>query len=260
MGKVYLELGWKPISLLVAESKLKFIKRIKSPLFKGSSLVRKCMEWNEEMGTSLYYRNIQQTFQPYLAEGQAITEISLKQIQQQYEINIQEKIQSYKTLSLMPLPEVYWKKQVHVEEGPWSKILTKFCSMNMGLGIRDSYHKSYALSVENGRVVTCPICLDGPNDEIHLVMKCKVLKPARESITLENGRSLAQTLNDIRNQYHTESPAETLRYFLGEEPNLSRYNFIGRGVALDILVDTFFKTWSELRNRAVSRTRQRNRK
>ena len=91
-------------------------------------------------------------------------------------------------------------------------------------------------------------------------MKCIVLKPARESIRFENGRSLEQILNDIRNQYSTESPAETLRYFLGEEPNLSRYNFIGRGVALDILVDTFFKTWSELRKRAISRTQQRNRK
>ena len=115
------------------------------------------MKWNEELGTTLYYRNIKQTFQPYLEEGQAIAEITLKQIQQPYEINIQEKIQSYTTLSLMPLPEVYWKKQVHVEEGSWSKILTKFRSMNMGLGNRDSYHKTYALSVENGRVVTCPI-------------------------------------------------------------------------------------------------------
>ena len=79
---VYLELGRKPISLLVAESKLKFIKRINSPLFKGSSLVRKCMQWNEEMGTTLYYRNIKQTFQPYLEEGQAMAEITLKQIQQ----------------------------------------------------------------------------------------------------------------------------------------------------------------------------------
>ena len=54
--------------------------------------------------------------------------------------------------------------------------------MNVGLGNRDTYYRNYAVFVDQGRVVVCPLCSKGPNNEIHLVMECSVLKSERSKI------------------------------------------------------------------------------
>ena len=40
---INIELGWKPIGLFIAKSKLGYFKRVSDPFFKGSPLVKSCM-------------------------------------------------------------------------------------------------------------------------------------------------------------------------------------------------------------------------
>ena len=50
---VYTELGWKPIKLLVAAAKLRFLKRVSDISFTGSPLVKACMLWNKNNKATL---------------------------------------------------------------------------------------------------------------------------------------------------------------------------------------------------------------
>ena len=59
-----------------------------------------------------------------------------------------------------------------MEEGYWSKVLSRFRAMNAGLGNRSAFYKDKAVFVDSGRVVHCPLCLDGPNDDFHMVTRC----------------------------------------------------------------------------------------
>ena len=43
---VQAELGWKPIRLLIELNKLRFFQRVYSEDFKGSELLKTCMEWS----------------------------------------------------------------------------------------------------------------------------------------------------------------------------------------------------------------------
>ena len=56
--------------------------------------------------------------------------------------------------------------------------------MNAGLGNRSAFYKDEAVFVENGRVVSYPLCLNGSNDEFHLAMQCSVMEKHRSTICL----------------------------------------------------------------------------
>lgn len=43
---VQVELGWKPIRLLIKLSKLRFLQRVMDKNFRGSQLLKACMNWN----------------------------------------------------------------------------------------------------------------------------------------------------------------------------------------------------------------------
>ena len=49
---VPIELGWKPIQLVIDHSILRFFLRATNPNFKGSALVRLCMDWNIRHGAT----------------------------------------------------------------------------------------------------------------------------------------------------------------------------------------------------------------
>ena len=51
---VNLELGWKPIQLLLEETVMRFYQRVLDSGFKGSHLVRSCMEWSKSHGDTMY--------------------------------------------------------------------------------------------------------------------------------------------------------------------------------------------------------------
>ena len=125
--------------------------------------------------------------------------------------------------------------------------------MNTGLGNRDSYRASDAMSQDDGRVTYCPSCLQGRNDEIHLILHCSVLSHTRNSIIMQSGASLGSTLMELRIKFSCTSDQEVVRLFLDQEPRLTRMTMIDRGLALDLLLTCFYREWSKMRGRAIQR-------
>ena len=56
--------------------------------------------------------------------------------------------------------------------------------MNAGLGNQNTFYRKYGVYVGSGRIVHCPLCLDGPNEEIHFLMACSYLHRSRWKILI----------------------------------------------------------------------------
>ena len=123
--------------------------------------------------------------------------------------------------------------------------------MNAGLGNRDHYRSADSLSQDDGHVTVCPLCLLGPNTELHVLLGCVSLRPTRSTTFMLSGVSLESLLISIRHSYNCQSDQEVARFFLGQEHGLTRMNFIDRGLALDVLLTAFYSQWSVLRGRTV---------
>ena len=87
------------------------------------------------------------------------------------------------SLQLLTILEVWWKKRSYVSAKSWSKTLLTFLTMHAGLGNRTDKYKKYADYIEHGRIVTCPLCNIGTNNEIHILVECKDLKQFRITTT-----------------------------------------------------------------------------
>ena len=151
----------------------------------------------------------------------------------------------------MPIPRRWWKPSPFVEEFQRSRLLVKFRSMNSGLGNRDGFRSVDATSQDDRRITTCPLCLNGRNDEIHLLLSCSSMERMRRTIQMSTGKTLEYTLSEIRTRYSCNSDQEVARFFLGQEQNLNRSTMVDRGLSLDLLVSGFYKNWSELRGRII---------
>ena len=136
---VQMELGWKPIWLLIELSKLRFFLRVSNHEFIGMSLVKSCLELNLSNLQTLYYTNLMSLLGKYASSLQDLNHVTPKQLHQWHEQKVISVIQEMVTLKLMPLPTKWWKMQPHVEESRWSKTLSKFRCMNSGPGNRDSW-------------------------------------------------------------------------------------------------------------------------
>ena len=88
-------------------------------------------------------------------------------------------IGSFRSLSALPLPGSWWRKQLYVSEDEWSLAIREFRSGNARLGNRDDSLRDLAVPNHQGRVVDCPLCLAGPNTEIHLHVCCPVMVGTR---------------------------------------------------------------------------------
>ena len=55
---VQVELGWKPIKLLIELSKLRFLQRVMADDFVGSQLLKACMDWNLADNNNFYTKNL----------------------------------------------------------------------------------------------------------------------------------------------------------------------------------------------------------
>ena len=177
-----------------------------------------------------------------------------KQLIQVYEMKVLTQIQEMVMLKLLPIPRKWWTLQNHVENSRWSQILVKFRSMNAGLGNRDAFRTANSICQDGGRILQCPLCFMGSNDEFHLLIKCESMEQARSEIKLLNGDSLQATLMKLR--LGSRDDFEACRIFLGQNKSLKRSDLADRGLALDILLDKFFLEWYRIRGRAVHRSAQ----
>ena len=125
--------------------------------------------------------------------------------------------------------------------------------MNAGLGNRDYYRSADSLSQDDGRVTICLLCLLGPNTELYVLLVCISLRRSRSTIFMLSGASLESLLISIRHSYNCQSDQEVARFFLGQERGLTRMDFVDRGLALDVLLTSFYAHWSVLRDRTIPR-------
>ena len=149
------------------------------------------------------------------------------------------------SLQLLTIPEVWWKKRSYVSATSWSKTLITFLTMHAGLGNRSDKYKKYAVYIEHGRIVTCPLCNIGSNNEIHILVECKNLKQFRISTKLKSGMNLEKKLQSYTD-YGYKSSAFKARMFLSMEPNLGKADYMERGFILQDLLTEFFSLWSDL--------------
>mgnify|MGYP006975812852 CR=1 FL=1 len=117
---------------------------------------------------------------------------------------------------------------------------------------RSDVYKNFAPHIENGRIVDCPLCNDGPNNEIHLIVDCKSLLPTRRSTILSNGHSIQYLLTN--GQYEAAQTSDgKLRWFLGLEDGLRTKDNFERGLAIIEMVTVFFNEWSAKVDRQIPR-------
>ena len=254
---VHLELGWKPVQLLVDEAVLCFFLRVTDPSFKGSGLVTSCMAWARSSTSNPYTANLLCLAAFYNVSLTNLPNLTLKSLRDHWVTRLLTRVQSLPSLSLLPISPPWWRPSRFLESTHWSQVLVKFRTMNAGLGNRDAYRGADAVSQDDGRVTQCPLCLIGPNNELHLVMHCRSLVTPRLSIRLRGGVSLPAALESVCTRHSCTLDVETLRMFLGQEPGLSRLDLVDRSLALDVLVDYFFQEWSKSRGRAVTRADRR---
>ena len=248
---IYTELGWKPIRLQIAAAKLRFFKRVEDPEFKGSQLVKTCMEWNKGNGRSLYITNLQDLLFKYREAGQELKDITIKQVHLIHQLEVQDSVQKLVSLRLTMISTRWWKPMIFLTNSRCSNVLTRFKCMNVGLGNRDAYRAAEAVAETSGRVLLCPLCLNGKNNEIHIALYCKSL--AYERSIIQVGPSpLSSTLDQILQEQGVLDEVNALRKFLGDR-KMTKTMYLERGLALDILVDTFFKKWSAVSGRHMDR-------
>ena len=130
---VQVELGWKPLRLLLELSKLRFFQRVYCEDLKGSEILKTCMQWCLSVPGNQYRKNLFDILGHHAGSPEELKSISRKQLVQVYESRALSQIQEMVMLKLLPIPRKWWTIQNHVENSRWSQILTKFRSM-IGIG------------------------------------------------------------------------------------------------------------------------------
>ena len=115
------------------------------------------------------------------------------------------------SLRVLPLPRRWWRPSPHLVDARWSMVLTRFWSMNAGLGNRVSYRAADSVMADGGRILVCPLCLQGPNDEVHLVCDCQTLEVVRKNIVVSGNTSLETMLRELRHEYPGSTSATWVR-------------------------------------------------
>ena len=248
---VQVELGWKPFKLLVEKCKLHFFQRVNGQDFKGSSLLKACMQWCMLHPNNAYISNTMDILGHLGNSPRELMNISTKQLHQEYELAALTQIQEMVTLKLLPIPKKWWVLQSHVENTRWSTMIVKFRIMNAGLGNRDAYRAADSVCQDGGRILQCPLCYQGSNNEIHLLLKCEMMSKHRQSIKLRNGLSIHDYIHSLQKPNLDELSA--IRRFLTQEKGVSKLDMVDRGIALEMLVDKFFLEWSNITGRMINR-------
>ena len=90
---VQVELGWKPIKLLIELNKLRFLQRVMADDFVGSQLLKACMNWNLADNNSFYTKNLMTFLSQYGTCPHDLMMVSKKKLHQSYELNCLSQIQ-----------------------------------------------------------------------------------------------------------------------------------------------------------------------
>ena len=121
---------------------------------------------------------------------ESMTSDTSRLLQAHFQSTLLLDIRSFRFLSALPLPGSWWKKQLYVPEDDWSQTIIKFRSGNACLGNRDDSLRDLAVPNHQRHVVDCPLCLAGPNTEIHLLVCCPVMVGTWRSLQVLDSQSL----------------------------------------------------------------------
>ena len=165
---VNLELGLKPVRMLVWERKLQYYKRISSPRFSGSNYVKLCLDMHVALGKD----------SPYIAELLSICESLKVNLDDSFNINdaihvwgkdmVLSSADDKSSLGSCALPSRWWRKSAYVCDSILSKTISEFRCGSTGVGEADNSFQFHELSTYSGRVPICPGCRKSDN-------KCSIM-------------------------------------------------------------------------------------
>ena len=132
----------------------------------------------------------------------------------------------------------WWKPTNFLINSRFCNVMTRFKCMNVGLGNRDTDRAAEAVAETTGRVLLCPLCLNGKNNDIYITLYCKSLAYNRSIIQV--GSSLLSSI--LYQILQEQGVLDALRKFL-RDLKMTKSMYLERGLALDILVDSFYFNW-----------------
>ena len=246
-----LELGFKPMLTRIAVAKLNFYLKIKSE--DGCQLRKKCLTYLEDRGNSTYLSNLDEILSSFDLDRQSISALSVKEVLSRSFSELLHDLNDKPSLRLLPAPARPWKCSSYISESTASRAIAGFRCMNAGLGNRDTFYKKYAVYVGSGRIVHCPLCLDGPNEEIHFLTACSSLHRSKQKIFICGQGTVDAVLRRLRTKHNPSDDVQLMRLFLGQERGLTRTMLLERGKALEKLLVEFFRIWSTKAGETVPR-------
>ena len=236
---VYAELGLKPITLLITERKIRYVEHVMRPTYCGSKIVKLMMTQQLSGENSPFYVDLARRLKGVNLRPIDIDHTTLRSVQKQVITDLSLKIRSFKSLDALPIPnpKSWWKKQLYVKEEDWSRTLSEFRGGNARLGNRDDSLASLCVANDQGRVVSCPLCLRGPNNEVHLLVECSKMIPVRNQQLISGATSLQTWIDEAR--MAGQLSLEIAQQFLGEQKSLVLGDFVTRGNILIEMRDSF---------------------
>ena len=232
---VNIDLGLKPIQMLIDERRLKYFMRISKPNYGGSKLVSECIqEQKRNSGDHFFMREIDRLIHKIQGFPGKNMEIQLNNY---YVETLKNEIRRARSLAGLPFPKSWWTKQKYVNDSALSSLVACFRAGNAGLGNRDSEMSIYGISDENGRVKVCQLCHNGNNNEVHLLVECPNMLDVRIRHFLD-GKSLHEHLVGYEGT-SAEKMQQLFRRFLNQEAHCKimenilvslKREFIGRWI------------------------------
>ena len=127
---VYTELGFKPISLLLLERKVRFAYPITQAGFKGSPLVQLVIRRHLEEQCSPFYSDLARRLAVIGVTLESMTADTARLLRAPFQSPLLLDIGSFHSLSALPLPGSWLRKQLYVMEDEWSLAIHDFRSRN----------------------------------------------------------------------------------------------------------------------------------
>ena len=187
-------LGLKPIKMQIAKLRLKLYLKAKNS--KEGYLLGEALKYYVENPSSLYISRMKQLLLDLKIE-KSLEEMKLLDIDEKCMAEMRSSLIDMKTMSLVYIPR-YWRKKCFVKDTKWSRAFVQFAVQNAGLGNRSDKLSKFALDEDGGRILRCPLCLSGNNNEIHLVVECSNLKIERKRIKSMEKISLEEWILERR--------------------------------------------------------------
>ena len=145
---INIDLGLKPVKMVIYERKLSYYYKIVDKNYKGSDYVKICMNLHTDL----------RKVSTYLSEINSIKkEIGIVQDDASYVAKIDDWGRSIvkkgmvtkSTLKSCSLPKVWWKKATYVNDSEYSKIISEFRGGNAMLGNRDNQFIMFAPTTQD---------------------------------------------------------------------------------------------------------------